>query len=207
MIPDPYTSDNESGDTLFRDVLSLALLGFIAIIVLLLPHINPKGVENASNAPISGNLIVEINWPNEKQVDVDLWLQAPKDVVVGFSNKGGAIFNLLRDDLGRMLDLSSINHEIAYTRGITAGEYTINAHLYRSNARTPPPIKVETTISIKKFKEDGSPFVAPLLFTTAHLEHQGQEITMVRFQLTEEGTLVKNSVHSLYRQLRTKQIK
>ena len=38
MIPDPYTADNESGDTLFRDVLSLALLGFIAIIVLLLPH-------------------------------------------------------------------------------------------------------------------------------------------------------------------------
>ncbi|MFT5112878.1 MAG: hypothetical protein ACI8P9_002206 [Parasphingorhabdus sp.] len=207
MIPDPYTGENESSDTLFRDVLSLALLGFIAIIVLLLPHINPKGVENASNAPISGNLIVEITWPNEQQVDVDLWVQAPNDVIVGFSNKGGAIFNLLRDDLGRMMDLSSINHEIAYTRGVVAGEYTVNAHLYRSNWRTPPPVKVETTISIKKAKPDGTPFVAPILFTTAKLEHEGQEITLVRFKLTEEGRLVKNSVHSLYRELRTRKAK
>ena len=207
MIPDPYTGHHESSDTLFRDVLSLALLGFIAIIVLLLPHINPKGVENASNAPISGNLIVEINWPNEQHVDVDLWVQAPEDVIVGFSNKGGAIFNLLRDDLGRMMDLSSINHEIAYTRGIVAGEYTINAHLYRSHWKTPPPVKVETTISIKKTKPDGTPFVAPILFTNAQLDHQGQEITLVRFQLTEDGELVPNTVHSLYRELRTRQTK
>ena len=207
MTPDPYSGYNEPGDTLFRDVLSLALLGFIAIIVLLLPHINPKGVENASNAPISGNLIVEITWPNNQHVDVDLWVQAPKDVIVGFSNKGGALFNLLRDDLGRMMDLTDINHEIAYTRGIVAGEYVINAHLYRSNWRTPPPVKVETAISIKKAKPDGTTFVAPILFTTANLDHQGQEITLVRFTLNEDGTLVKNSVHSLFKQLRTRQTK
>jgi len=32
---------------------------------------------------------------------VDLWVQAPGDVPVGYSNKSGGVLNLLRDDLGK----------------------------------------------------------------------------------------------------------
>ena len=74
---DPFEEQTQSSDTLFRDVLSLALLGFLAVIVLLLPHIAPEGIKNTSDAPAPGNVVVEITWPDDMNADVDLWVQAP----------------------------------------------------------------------------------------------------------------------------------
>ena len=81
--------------------------------------------------------MVEANWPPDMDSDVDLWVQAPGDMPVGYSNKGGAVFNLLRDDLGQQLDLSGLNYESSYSRGIVPGEYTVNLHLYRNRAGHP----------------------------------------------------------------------
>jgi hypothetical protein len=39
----------------------------------------------------------------------DLWIQAPGDVPVGYSNKSGGVFNLLRDDLGKAKDMTDGN--------------------------------------------------------------------------------------------------
>ena len=58
--------------------------------------------------------MIEARWPDAVDADVDLWVQAPGDVPVGYSNKGGAIFNLLRDDLGTRADATGINYEISY---------------------------------------------------------------------------------------------
>jgi hypothetical protein len=183
-------------------VLSLAFLGFLAVIVLLLPHIAPEGIKNTSDAPAPGNVVVEITWPDDMNADVDLWVQAPGDIPVGYSNKGGAIFNLLRDDLGKTMDLSSINHESAYTRGMRGGEYVVNAHAYRIDPNKPPPFSVEVVISTKT-TTNGVTRMNPVLFTQAQIRYQGQELTLVRFELTDEGVLVQGSVHSLYKALRS----
>ena len=63
--------DNESGDTVFRDVILLALSGFVAVVLILLPHLHPP-VE-AKEAPPPGNVVIEINWPSNIDTDVDLW--------------------------------------------------------------------------------------------------------------------------------------
>ena len=87
--------EDDDGGTVFRDVIMLALLGFIAIVLLLLPHLNPPAkAEESVSAP--GNVIIEIHWPEHLDADVDLWVEAPGDRPVGYSNKGGRIFNLLR---------------------------------------------------------------------------------------------------------------
>jgi hypothetical protein len=203
---DPFQDQTQAGDTLFRDVLSLALLGFLAVIVLLLPHIAPDGVKNVSDAPAPGNVVVEITWPEDMDADVDLWVKAPGDIAVGYSNKGGAIFNLLRDDLGKTMDLSSINHESAYTRGMRAGEYIINAHAYRIDPKHPPPFTVEAVISTKTVV-DGITRINPVLFTQAKIRYQNQELTLARFELTDDGRLVKGSVHSLFQGLRDARVK
>ena len=206
MHLDPFQDQSQPGDTLFRDVLSLALLGFLAVIVLLLPHISPDGVKNVSDAPAPGNVVIEITWPESMDADVDLWVQAPGDIPVGYSNKGGAVFNLLRDDLGKTMDLSSINHESAYSRGVQAGEYVVNAHGYRIDPKNPPPFDVEAVISTKVIK-DGVTQIIPILFTRAQIRYQGQEVTMARFSLSDAGHLVKGSVNSLFKPLRTKAAK
>ena len=70
---DPLEGDD--GDTVFRGVILRALGGFVAIVLLLLPHLHPS-VE-AADAPSPGNVVVEIHWPNHLDADVDFWSRRP----------------------------------------------------------------------------------------------------------------------------------
>ena len=194
---DPF--DDDAGGTVFRDVVMLALVGFVAIVILLLPHLNPPGAKTADNMTPPGNVIVEIRWPDELDADVDLWVQAPRDVPVGYSNKGGAVFNLLRDDLGNRVDVTGLNYETSYSRGIEAGEYTVNLHLYR-NPSGVYPVPVTVVTSVKRNAKDTA---RQLLASDVLLVGEGEEVTVYRFDLNEDGDLVVGSVHSLYKALRT----
>ena len=77
--------DDESGATVFRDVIMLALAGFVMIVMLLLPHINPRAQEEAETKS-PGNVIIELRWPDHIDADVDLWVEGPGDRPVGYSN-------------------------------------------------------------------------------------------------------------------------
>lgn len=189
--------DLDSSDTVFRDVIMLALAGFVAIVIILLPHLNPPGKAVKSATP-PGNVIVELRWPDSLNTDVDLWVKGPRDVPVGYSNQGGLIFNLLRDDLGHRDDASNVNYEVAYSRGRPAGEYTVNVHLYR-NASGQSPVPVSVVASLKK---DPQASAIPLVQTDLSLQHLNQEVTAFRFRLTEKGDLVPGSIHNLPKELR-----
>ncbi|TQV80796.1 hypothetical protein [Denitrobaculum tricleocarpae] len=191
--------DDNTGDTVFRDIIFLALAGFVAIVLLLLPHLNPPArAEAETNAP--GNVIVELRWPDELNSDVDLWVEAPGDKPVGYSNKGGVSFNLLRDDLGNLADATRMNYEVSYSRGVPHGEYTVNVHLYR-NLSGADSIPVTVVISVKP-SEDAP--AKQILATSVDLRHEGQEITAFRFSLDEKGRLISGSVHDLPRPLRSR---
>ena len=57
-----HESFDDGGDgTVFRDVIMLALLGFVTIVVLLLPHLNPPTLAD-EEVVAPGNVIVEVRW-------------------------------------------------------------------------------------------------------------------------------------------------
>lgn len=192
--------DGEEGGTVFRDVIMLALAGFVAMVLLLLPHLNPPGQAAEETTQPPGNVIVEIRWPDELDTDVDLWVQAPGDMPVGYSNKGGLYFNLLRDDLGKRADATGMNYEVSYSRGIPAGEYTVNVHLYR-NPSNVYPVPVTVVTSVKKAPNESAKQV---LASKVELSREGEEVTVYRFELNEDGDLQAGSVHSLQRDLRSR---
>lgn len=192
--------DGNDDATVFRDVILLALLGFVAIVILMLPHLNPPTVAREAVQP-PGNVVVEVRWPDEIDADVDLWVEAPGDVPVGYSNKGGRIFNLLRDDLGHTGDASGLNYEVAFTRGTPAGAYTVNLHLYRNSSGL-LPVAAVVAVSVKS--ESDRP-LRPIARERAELVRVGQELTAVRFSLDASGRLVPGSVHRLERPLRSAQ--
>lgn len=192
---------NDDDGTVFRDVIMLALLGFVTVVVLLLPHLNPP--TQATDAPQPGNIIVELHWPDDMNTDVDLWVEAPGDVPVGYSNQGGAVFNLLRDDMGHINDSGRLNYEIAFSRGAPAGEYTVNLHLY-SNIEGRPKIPAEVAVGVKRNQSDKVHTIAE---KRVDLIHPGQEITVMRFRLDQEMNLVEGSLHELPKPLRAAHVK
>ena len=107
--------------TTFRDLLMIMLLGFVFMIIAMVPHLNPPATEDDAEPP--GNVIAHITWP-EGNTDVDMWVTGPGELVpVGYSNKGGLLWNLLRDDLGHNgTDATDLNFENAFSRWITPDE-------------------------------------------------------------------------------------
>jgi hypothetical protein len=195
---DLFNDDEEGSGTVFRDVIMLALAGFVAIVLLLLPHINPRAQAAKSDSNPPGNVIVEMRWPDPLDTDVDLWVEAPGDRPVGYSNKGGDYFNLLRDDLGKLGDATELNYEVSYSRGIPEGEYTVNAHLYRNTSKV-YPVPVTVVVSVKRSPQESA---QQILTTTLNLHRDGEEATAFRFTLDKWGKVVAGSVHDLPRPLR-----
>jgi hypothetical protein len=187
----------DSSATVFRDVLLLALIGFVAMVIMLLPHVAKPREETDEHKP-PGNVVVELHWPDELPVDVDLWVQGPNDMPVGFWNQGSQYFNLLRDDLGMEGDASGRNYEVTYSRGILAGEYTVNVHMYgKVPAGVVVPVRVIVSV---KAKYDN---LRQILETSLELKRRNQEETAFRFRLTKDGDLVPGSVTTLRHRLVT----
>ena len=189
--------EEDAWGTVFRDVILLALIGFIAMVIMLLPHVVPaKKQTEDQKAP--GNVIVEIHWPSNMPVDVDLWVQAPNEFPVGFWNMGGPTFNLLRDDLGSIGDATGENFEITYSRGIPKGEYIVNVHMYGA-VLSNQPVPVTVVVSVRKLYDEAR----QILKTVVELTRRNQEETAYRFRLTAEGDLVEGSVSTLRKPLIT----
>ena len=189
--------DDDSGGTIFRDVILLTLIGFVAMVIMLLPHIS-RSKQEAADSRAPGNVIVEMHWPSNLPVDVDLWVKAPGVGPVGFWNQGNEVFNLLRDDLGAEGDATNENFEVSYSRGIPAGEYIVNVHMYGA---LPDKVTVPVTVvvSVRKQLED----TKQILKTLVRLTYHNQEETAFRFKLTGDGDLVPDSVNTLRRPLIT----
>ncbi|MGQ9371455.1 hypothetical protein [Azospirillum sp. ST 5-10] len=197
---DPWNESDDTG-TVFRDMITLALAGFVCMLLLLLPHVNPPAKEGTgvADAEPPGNVIIEARWDDKLRTDVDLWVQAPGDVPVGYSNKSGLIFNLLRDDLGSYADPTEVNFETSFSRGIPPGEYAVNLHLFR-NLDNVFPIYVRVVARVKAETESGAATIAA---TRVRLDHEGQEVTAFRFRLTDKGELVPGSMNAVFKPLRS----
>src|SRR6185369_452261 len=92
----------------------------------------------------------------------------------------------------------SMNFEIAYGRGRWPGEYTVNAHLYRSaDNRFPVPVTAKVSVQTP----DGK--VRSILQSTVDMTFVGQETTIFRFTLDDKAGLIPGSVNRVHKDLRS----
>lgn len=182
------TRRRASNGTLFKDFL------FLMVLVLLL-MVNPPVPPTEDDTKAPGQMIISAVWP-EGPVDVDLWVSGPGEAkAVGYSNRGGKLFNLLRDDLGTAGDGLPMNYENAYSRGLPEGEYVANLHCYSCRSG-------DVTVAVEiRFGPVG---VSAGLFVSETLTlSQGQERTVVRFRLNADGKVVPGSVNKVFKGLRS----
>lgn len=197
---DDYGDDS---GTVFRDVITLALGGFVATVFLLLPHVNPQAHKNqAAAVEPPGNAIVEVRWPDEIDADVDLWVRAPGESPVGYSNRGGRTFNLLRDDRGHYDDPTNLNYEVSYSRGLPAGEYVVNLHYYGlATGVGAEAVEVPATVVVSA-RAPSTGAITRLFTEKVMLSRVGEEVTALRFSIDDKGAVVPGSLNHLFKALR-----
>lgn len=187
---------DDTEGTVFRDLIMLTLMGFVMMVVLMIPHLNPPAALADAKPP--GSIIVDARWPDGSTSDVDLWVQGPGDRPVGYSNRSGVVFDLLRDDLGRARDQTDLNYEFAFSRGAPSGDYAVNLHLYNPGD-APLPVPVTVTVSLR---DPVSGRLTRIDRQEVALRARGDEQTVVRFRLSPDGAVEPGSLHHLPIRLR-----
>ena len=183
--PDKYK--NNIG---FTDMLFNMLLGFVFLFIIAFILINP--ITKKSDAPTKAEYLIVIEWNRELNDDIDLWVRDPLGNVVSLVNRSGGLLNLEKDDLGSSNDavvlpdgtikLLNINREVVTVRGIVAGVYNVQTHVYsRKNWKEETTVG---TITVKIIKVN--PYIE--VYTgSKNYSLKGQQITMLNFKLDKKG--------------------
>ena len=205
MLHSRFNDQGGSGDGIaFRDVLfgMVGVLAAVVVILLLLPK-NPKEADDYAERS-RGNIRVELIWPSDYDVDIDLWGKAPGLPSVGYTNQSGPVLNLVRDDLGHHADVGDANYEIMFARGLPQGEWTFNVHWFgNTDRKTQVPIEVLITITYDD--ADDSTATPPVVIKSSKvvLTSMKQERTIFRFRIGSDGKLDKDSITTIYKPIRS----
>lgn len=181
----------------FIDLLFNTLVGFVFLFILAFILINP--IAKKSNVEVVAEFIVKISWPTNSPDDIDLWMRDPLGNYVGFRSKDAGLMTLERDDLGIANDTVydpngkritvNVNQETITIRGIVPGEYILNVHYYADKpiiqdlGHQDYPV-VPVKVQIEKINPYNIVFAKEV-----KLNRRGQEVTVTRFTVTEEGSV------------------
>lgn len=182
-------------DILFNILVGIAFL-FIVAFVLIKPESKKEDFERKAE------FVIMMEWPSERHEDMDLWVQDSSGGQCSYRAPQINFMHLDKDDLGRRNDtvqvagktvVVNINREVVTIRGIMAGEYIINAHMYSNSgrpvmmdgklqhAKTAGPLDV--TVEVVKLE----PAFTVLHKGTLTFNEKGEEQTFFRFTIDPNG--------------------
>jgi hypothetical protein len=200
-LRDSY-SDLVSPVTLSDVMLKVLLMIFVMYMVV---SVIAKKHNEDGNIKKKAEFSIVAEWNESRDTnincDVDLWVRNPDGQLVYWRMKENALMNIERDDIGLRND-SFINPngetitndedaEYWYLRGIVAGEYTVNLHLYAcsqidkfiSYRKTPLPAPMPVKVTLRKL----NPRDQIIHTQSVELTHIWQESTAFNFTITAAG--------------------
>ena len=181
----------------FYDMLFNMLIAFVFCFIVALLAINPKA-KKAGDVPAKAEFIVTLSWPDNDPNDIDTWVQGPSGEKVWFRAREAGLMHLDRDDRGLSNDtvvvdgrkvINPLNQEVVTIRGISPGEYIVNAHYYKTSkndTKATPELSggaVEATLTVVKV----NPRAEVVYYGQKKLAQRGEEVTMVRFTVDPDG--------------------
>lgn len=187
-----------SSNLAFIDLLFNLILGFVFLFVVSFLMINEP--EKKSEIEQKAEYIIVLDWDDESDSDIDLWVETPRGKVGFMNTQVGSVF-LDKDDLGHRNDtygtsmgseesnVVHINREIVNIRGFEPGEYIVNAHFYGGRNKDGSMGNknvadiLTLTVSIYKLNPYSVVHTAEKKFSRV-----GQEETFARFTIKPDGT-------------------
>ncbi|MDB5539215.1 MAG: hypothetical protein JWQ89_942 [Devosia sp.] len=188
--PSLFTGSESDDGTFvpFTDILFNALLGFSLMVFIAFALIRPDA--KSGTIDTNAELIITTTWPDDIDDDIDTYVQDPTGNVVWYHSMQKGFVTLERDDRGNYLDEVTVNgvtHHIALNqetvtvRGQLPGNYAVNVYKFTSPGAAPVPV----TVKVEKI----NPRLRVVYYDTVILEHKGDEKTVVRFTLDENGNV------------------
>lgn len=174
-----FKSNGSMLDLFLLLAMSFAVLFVIAFI--LIKPVDPK----KKDIELEEHMLVKLEWDDNTNIDLDLWLMSPDGTIVSFRSKDKGGMVLERDDLGTGNDWIPVdgemkivpdNTEVARLKRLVDGTYYISVHYY-SNRQAGRPEAEPFTVTIY----DGQKHKRLTIFTgTAYLfaETPVMEITV-----------------------------
>jgi hypothetical protein len=185
---------NYSTNLSMLDLLFLTCLGFSSLFILSYVQIKEKTTKSKHDVEIKAEFIITITWPADQDCDVDTYVQDPNGNLVFFRSRESGLMHLDRDDLGYKND--SINNQIQYNenrevvtlRGVSAGEYVVNVHMF-SKRRVDKPTTVNARL------EKINPY-RNIIVNEVDLQNTSDEKTVFRFTLDGNGNVLETNKNS-----------
>lgn len=188
-------------DQTMLDMMTTLVVLFAALfgIWVMVAKIDVNKMRDEAIAMQLGSMTADARWPDGLDVDVDLWVQAPEDErAVGYSRRSDRQSSYVRDDIGNSNDPDTLNFENTFIRGLRAGRYIVNVHMYSAKGHL--PVKVHVTAKILPSYRGGGRVIAD---REVELTRDGEEITAFSFELDDKGALVDGSISEAYIPLRS----
>lgn len=165
----------------FIDLLFIISLGFLLLLFIMLPFLNPIAKDGTIDPPVA--LMIEMRWDDKADSDIDLWVLGPDGAAVGYFKKSNGYITLKRDDLGKVNDMFTVdgkrvtverNYEITTATQLPDGWYTVNIHYFGGSSKPE-----EVNIKITNLLHFGIAFEGT---ATVSLR---QEVTVVSFKVVD----------------------
>jgi hypothetical protein len=165
-----------------------ALVTLFFVLVMMQPHNKVDG-----ESVMAGRVCAELYWPNDRNVDIDLWSKSPVDKeAVSYGNMHSASTDLMRDVIGFRFNPEHVNMEIACINKLYEGEYVFNAKYFGSYDKDKFPLNIDVTMLVRVKKMSGSEEVVK---RTVKFTYEKEQHTFFDFRLNEYGEIVKDSIN------------
>lgn len=170
--------------TSILDYLFIVMFSILALYLLSVPRKPPT--EGLVDPKVE--FMIEIEWNNKSNDDVDLFLKTPLNEIIFFKNKSINVYNLERDDTGQISDSILqpdgsyvpvyVNYEVITMRGFYPGLYRANILMYSKRDIEP----TEVTIRFRKM----NPYKV-IIERKIILSSKSEEKTAVNFMIDADG--------------------
>lgn len=172
---------NKVSLTAYVDLLSCLLVFFI--IAFAVVSLKMKENENDANMKSRAEFVITIDWEDNSDSDIDLFMAKDGKDIVYFGNKNvPEVFTLERDDLGTE-DAQPIRREIVTIRNKQAGEYYISLVYWTKRTKFDGANVKVNVVKLNPFQEVHS--------QTYELTEQSAETFVVSFKVDSNGNVVE----------------
>lgn len=189
--------------TAYIDLLINLLTGTVVLFILTTLLIAPI-TKNTEGIKKNADYVLTVEWPNEIDCDVDMWVRDPQNNLVSYKFMEAGLMYFERDDMGKRRSVYEIdgkeividpdNKEFVTLRGTFPGEYIVNLHVYScldkaTNQALPAGSPIDVPVIVEVIR------INPTFIVVKHIEMKidsvWQEKTAIRFVMDAKKNILR----------------